>query len=222
MDEKKICFIICSNNKDYLSECQLYIKRLLSPPDYSTEILVVEEATSMTSGYNSAMLQSNAKYKIYLHQDVFITDLYFLFELIDIFKLDSKIGIIGMTGTPKLPASGIMWQGPRYYSQYTIGNLDINQCYNRAVVNTNSILEVDAVDGFLIATQYDIPWRSDIFDGWDFYDISQCYEFKKRDYKIVVPNLKKPMCVHDDDYILNLECYDKYRIVFLNEYINTK
>ena len=31
--------------------------------------------------------------------------------------------------------------------------------------------EVEGVDGLLMATQYDIPWREDLFDGWDFYDL---------------------------------------------------
>ena len=46
--------------------------------------------------------------------------------------------------------------------------------------------QVEAVDGLLIATQYDICWREDLFDGWDYYDVSQCGEFKKKGYRIVV------------------------------------
>ena len=47
--------------------------------------------------------------------------------------------------------------------------------------------EVEAVDGLFIATQYDVKWREDIFDGWDFYDISQSEEFHRAGYKVVVP-----------------------------------
>ena len=32
--------------------------------------------------------------------------------------------------------------------------------------------EVEAVNGSLIATQYDIPWREDILSGWEFYDVA--------------------------------------------------
>ena len=36
---------------------------------------------------------------------------------------------------------------------------------------------VAAADGLLLATQYDIDWREDLFENWHFYDISQCMEF---------------------------------------------
>ena len=45
---------------------------LILPDDYSIEIIVVHNASDMTSGYNAAMLSSDAKYKIYLHHDTFI------------------------------------------------------------------------------------------------------------------------------------------------------
>lgn len=57
--------------------------------------------------------------------------------------------------------------------------------------------EVEAVNGLLIATQYDILWREDVLDGWDFYDISQSLEMKKHGYKVVVPFQKNAWCYHD-------------------------
>ncbi len=64
-----------------------------------------------------------------------------------------------------------------------------------------------------MATQYDILWREDIFDKWDFYDASQCMEFIKRGYRIVVPKQVKPWCVHDCG-ILNLKDYDNEKEKF--------
>lgn len=66
-------------------------------------------------------------------------------------------------------------------------------------------------------TQYDIPWRKDLFCGWDFYDISQCKEFQRAGYDVVVPYMEKPWCIHDDG-ILNLEHYNTDREIFLEEY----
>ena len=72
MNNKKICFIICVNNKQYLSECQYYINNLIVPQGYEIDCITVWDAPSMTSGYNAAMKASDAKYKIYIHQDVFL------------------------------------------------------------------------------------------------------------------------------------------------------
>ncbi|MBQ3971332.1 MAG: glycosyltransferase [Selenomonadaceae bacterium] len=46
-------------------------------------------------------------------------------------------------------------------------------------------------------TQYDVPWRYDLFHGWHFYDISQSMEFRKRGYRIVVPGPYDIWCIHD-------------------------
>lgn len=78
-------------------------------------------------------------------------------------------------------------------------------------------LEVEAVDGLLMATQYDIPWREDLFHKWDFYDISQSFEFLRAGYKVVVPGQDPVWYLHDCGAI-NLENYDEEREKFLGAY----
>ena len=77
-NDRKICFIICSNNQQYLEECLLYLSLLKVPKGYETEVLAIQDASSMTAGYNEGMKASDAKYKVYLHQDTFITEKTFL------------------------------------------------------------------------------------------------------------------------------------------------
>ena len=67
MNAYKICFIMCVNDQLYLNECISYIEHLSLPEGFEREIIPVEGAVSMTSGYNQAMRQSDAKYKVYLH-----------------------------------------------------------------------------------------------------------------------------------------------------------
>lgn len=78
---------------------------------------------------------------------------------------------------------------------------------------------VEGVDGLLMATQYDVPWREDLFDGWDFYDLSQSCEMRKRGYHIIVPVQNHIWFNHDDKIILSLENYNKYRKIFMKEYM---
>ena len=78
MDNKKIAFIICVNNMQYYEECLRYIQELEVPDGYSTDILCIQEADSMTQGYNGGMQASDAKYKVYLHQDTFILNRNFI------------------------------------------------------------------------------------------------------------------------------------------------
>ena len=79
----------------------------------------IEDAASMTSGYNEGMRASGAKYKVYLHQDTFIVNKNFIQDFLDVFMQDETIGMIGMVGAPRLPASGVMWEGPRCGALYT-------------------------------------------------------------------------------------------------------
>lgn len=214
MNTRKICFILCVNKEQYQNEALYYISRLHVPEGYEIEVCTVWEATCMTAGYNEGMRSSDAKYKIYLHQDVFIVNSNFLYELLHIFS-DETIGMIGMVGSPHLPDSGVMWFGER------VGKLISNNGYYSERVAFTDIemeyKEVEAIDGFLMATQYDIPWREDIFKKWDFYDVSQCIEFRKSGYKIVVPRMDEPWVIHDNG-MLNLTAYyeerKKYKEVY--------
>ena len=64
-------------------------------------------------------------------------------------------------------------------------------------------------------------WREKEFDGWDFYDVSQSYEFRKHGYEVIVPNIYIPWCIHDDG-VMNLENYYEERRKFMREYIGEK
>ncbi|WP_051199649.1 glycosyltransferase family protein [Butyrivibrio fibrisolvens] len=108
---RKIAFIICTNNKIQFDECKLYIDKLIVPDGYETELIPIYGAVSMTSGYNSAMAETDARYKIYMHQDVYIINKYFLLNIIDIFNKDDSIGMIGMIGSIHIPPSAVMWLG---------------------------------------------------------------------------------------------------------------
>lgn len=214
MNNQKICFIMCVNNDLYAQESIHYLEHLRVPEGVSREILTVKGAESMTSGYNQAMSQSDAKYKVYIHQDVFIIYQDFISRIMKIFE-NPKIGMMGVVGSRKLDDTAVMWYGER------VGMLHGNSIYQA----TSSIFgkvegeyqEVEAVDGLLLATQYDIPWREDIFKKWDFYDLSQSMEFRKRGYQVVVPHTEKPWCIHDDG-ILDFSNYYTEREVFLKEY----
>lgn len=216
IDEKKIAFISCVNDSLEYEEALNYIESLEIPDGYSIDTIAVQEADSMAEGYQAAMESSNAKYKVYMHQDVFICNKKFIENLIDIFKKEQQVGMIGMVGRKELPERILV------AADWDTGNIHFNGgniCCNH--INNMNYEEVDAVDGLLIATQYDIAWRSDLFDGWDFYDISQCMEFRRKGYKIVVPFQKTAWCDHDNTYS-RLNKYFYYQKIFCNEYQDIK
>lgn len=216
-NHNKICFIICYNDDLFLSECMAYIRALHVPHGFSTDILSVEGAPSMTAGYQYAMTHSDAKYKVYLHQDVFIINPDFLFRMLDVFQADSQIGMLGLVGTTHLPESGIMWENDCRCGACRAGLIIEESTAPYPEPIHGPWQEVEALDGLLLATQYDLPWREDIFTGWDFYDVSQSAEFRLAGYKVVVPHQDTAWVIHDED-ITSSVSYEHWRNVYLKEY----
>lgn len=218
MNTHKFCFIICTNNDIYLEECIHYINHLVVPDGYEIDLITISDAESMTAGYNQGMVSSDAKYKIYMHQDVFILNRYLLFDLLSIFQSDSQIGMIGMVGCKRIPHTGMMWHEERTGNLYT-PQTDITKLNTYKYSLTQDNYEcVSAVDGLFIATCQDLPWDTDNLTGWDFYDIFQSMNFLLNGYKVVVPVQMSPWCIHDDKKVLNLFNYDKYRLIFLETF----
>lgn len=108
MNDHKFAFIICSNHPILLDECLYYINNLVIPEGYSIDVLTIQDAGSMTSAYNEAMTASDAKYKIYMHQDVYLLNRNFLTDLLAIFQSNPRIGLVGMVGYKSIASDGIM------------------------------------------------------------------------------------------------------------------
>ncbi|SKB95425.1 Glycosyltransferase like family protein [Lachnospiraceae bacterium] len=214
MNDNKFAFIICYTDRRLLDECLFYIKSLEVPVNFEIEIITINEAESMAAGYNAAMKSTDAKYKVYLHQDVFIVRKRFLMDCLVIFNSDSQIGAMGLIGCKHIPENASAFD-----------HWDIGACYSSNAVRMIKLVDkfekgmhdAEAIDGMIIVTVVDIPWREDIFDAWDFYDISQSIEIRRRGYRLVVPHQKEPWCIHDCGASKLIQ-YDKYRKIFCKEY----
>lgn len=215
MDEHKICFISCVNNPTQYNRAIQYMKMLKVPEGFRTEFVQITDAASLTSGYNRAMRMTDAKYKVYLHQDVYILYPNFLLETIRLFQDHPELGALGMAGAERLPPHGVWYEGAHRYGKvyglnrnglFTVNFLEVEGAYRKALV----------VDGLLIMTQYDLPWQEEIFDGWHFYDVTQCIEFRKAGYEVGVLGQSLPWCIHD--CVLDFEGYEHYRQLFMKHY----
>ena len=103
----QIAFITCVSDEEEYAECRYYLNRLRIPDGYETDIISVREAPSMAAGYNAGMKSSPAKYKVYLHQDVFIKNQNFISDMLQVFHRDAQIGVLGMIGKRNREMQGI-------------------------------------------------------------------------------------------------------------------
>lgn len=218
VDENKICFIACVNDERLYEESVLYLEQLMVPSGMEVELIAVRGAESMTAGYQEAMEASNARYKIYMHQDVFIVDRNILLTLIDIFRQNKHIGMAGAVGAGDLPKERPVWweSAARYgklYQRKSMEEIQMDVFGEFA----GDFVSAQAVDGVFMATQYDIPWRRDLFKGWHFYDISQSQEFIRHGYGVAIISQQEPWFIHlagrknvDAAYMAEMEIFKKY------------
>ena len=217
-DKNKIAFITCVNNDYWYSECLLYLKHLKLPAGMTAEFIDVRGAKSMTFGYNEGMKKTCAKYKVYLHQDTLVVNKNLAADLLKIFS-DESIGAVGVIGCVNLPKTGVWWDGLR-----TFGRV-LHACEPESVVDSHcqepvgDYQVVESVDGLFIATQYDLNWREDLFDGWHLYDTSLCKEMQRAGYKVIVPNQTQDFwCIHCPKEKPLDPKYRRYQKIFLREY----
>ena len=148
----------------------------------------VEIISCNRTDYNRRMSESASKYKIYLDENTKIVDDSCIEQILRIFKNNPDIGIIGLSGAEVMSTHGIALQSAKRCGKIFIG--DDQQIMSWSEINGDYQI-VDAVDGFFMATQYDIPWNNN-FDDEVFANSAQCVEFRRRGYKSAVLKQEKP------------------------------
>lgn len=146
----KVAFIICYNNTLYMKECMDYISWLSVPEGVEIEIIGITDAESMAAGYNAAMNSSDAKYKVYLHQDVFILNKNFIQDIIDIFENHPDYGMLGVIGSNRIVADAM------YLEQWNIGTTYAWNAFHTVVLLLEevegSVESAEAIDGLIMIT----------------------------------------------------------------------
>lgn len=221
--EKTICFIMAVNDMDTAHEALAFIEALDVPAGMETDVQLVGYAPSMTRAYNEALKRNPTRYKIYLHQDVLILHRRILIEIVDLFRNHPQVGICGLIGARRLPDSGIWWESEALVGQVygtlkgRVEKIDYGDPQGKWE-------PVQALDGFFLATQYDIPWREDLFTGWHFYDLSQCHEFRKQGYDAaVIRQGKTAWCLHDCGFKNSMDsAFERDRQTFVQHYLRNE
>lgn len=204
INEKKFCFIMCVNDYSKMEESIRYINRLIIPDGYEIDLLTIEESDSMAEGYEEAKNSTDAKYKIYLHQDTYVINENILCDLIKIFESDSKIGAVGVMGSEDILGNritkasevfGIVVSQNWRENSYTDGNA-YQERYDNEI--EGKYKEVGCLWGCFIATSVDFKWEKLADNDFSYYSVLLSLEMIKNGYKIVVPNQKYNIwCIHE-------------------------
>jgi hypothetical protein len=193
MNRQKFLFVTNVNDEISYYKCQKHIQNLAIPAGFSIDFLPIRGAKSITEAYNQA-LSDDAKYKIYIHQDTFIINTFFLENILELFRSNPALGLIGIAGCKKLPVEGYWWDGVDLVGKVII---EYNQTFiwGKFREVAEAFEPVEGIDGMLMVTQYDVPWPKRVIDGSHFYDSSHALEFIKRGYLVGVPQQVEPWCI---------------------------
>lgn len=212
MDDKKIAIIVYGTSDRALKGLRRSLQTVKAPKGYSCDI-VFTVAPLKWSAFNFMMDKfKDFKYKIYLDENVEIRFDGFLTELLEIFKSDDKIGLVGCAGAEVLSTHGVSQMSVKRCGKILLGVSNGRLEWGEI---EGLCKEVEAIDSGFMATQYDIHWRDELFKDNSFGDTAQCVEFKRKGYKTVVANQKTPwICVKNN----NGSYQEESRQAFLNEY----
>ena len=187
LNDKEFAIIIHNTDEQACLETINALQEIIVPENFEVDVIPVDGAEKYRA-YNFAMTQTDAKYKIFLDVHISIRQKNILAQILKIFQADEKIGIIGTSGAVQLSTHGICLNSKKRCGKILSSARNVID-WGAAGEN---FCEVEAVDGFFIATQYDLPWRQDIFADNYFGDAAQCLEFRRQGYKSVVANQKNP------------------------------
>ena len=186
MNEKKIA-VIAQCDAGGGSAIRPYIDALDIPNGYEAELIEVRPDGNVADTYQRAMEASDAKYKVYLSAGSILLRLNFFAEMLRVFE-DPAIGIMGLVGTKQLSTTGLLKESP--FLKGRLLYTDDTAVHGESI--EGAMEDVMAVSSDLIATQYDIPWRSDLFHSNCFFAEAQCIEFRRKGYRMVVPQQDAP------------------------------
>ena len=204
-----IAFITPVKDEAQYRICLQYLDALQIPPGYSVERIAVFGGGSMAEVYQKAMEASTARCKIYLHVDTYLVHRGLLPELLNLFRTYPRLGIVGVSGATRLPASVLLsvnnpfhCYGRHWDYRRPGGPSSLLGPANRRRLHfsrfrsfVGDYLPAVAVDGFFMATQYDVPWTNPEF-GFDLYDQVQALEFIKRGLEVGIARQEAIWCVH--------------------------
>lgn len=219
MNQKEILFVIHKQDEAAFQACKTSIEALKVPEGYSSKTAVWEDKDniSLADVYSQLQTPANAKYKIYLDEKIGFINENFIEEILRVFAEDENIGALGLMGAKKMPLS-CRWQDAEqcFGGCYCLDNHGNPYEYTFTAVTDGSYEQVQCLDGILLATQYDVEWRKDMFCDDATGRLAQSMEFIRNGYKIVVPKQKNWWCLYAGSASAAID--GTAREIFMQEY----
>lgn len=176
--EQKICFIIAVTNREMYQRSLATWQELRVPEGMSVQYIAVDISQGQPVGmaYQLAMGKSDAKYKIYIRQEVELAEEGFLEEAVAIFRQHPEYGMAGAAGSIDLPEEAIWYKGS--LAGCICDDHQGKMLGYKFLQGKEAALPVMLLEGGILMTQYDVDWQSPYYDKGELYAASQCLNFR--------------------------------------------
>lgn len=174
-------FIIFYKEEQCLNRCISCINDFEIPQGVSLDVLGVSEGESVSEAYDFAMNESEADYKVYVRENVYIVNRHFLSDMIAYMEANPDVAMAGPVGGEK--------QGR--FIEWTKGKINIVNSV-RADSFAKGEGTADYLLGELLVTRTDISWKTDR-EQW--FDIRHCERLREEGFRLGVFPQSEPWCV---------------------------
>ena len=182
-----LSIVICSKNKEVCDQLVANINLTIGIP---FELEIVTNAESITQAYESGLKRSTKEFCLFLHEDVLFHTQDWGRSLLDHFKRDSSLGLIGLAGSKTHTFVPSAWwdcsendKVIRIIQHKPGGQTeDQNQGFK-----ADKLEEVAVIDGVFMALRKEIGAHFDqTLIGFHGYDLDISLAVQEKGYKVAV------------------------------------
>ena len=199
MNEKGIAILVWKRNEEHYANCIEGLRNLQYPAGCEVQVYTLTEQDVFTKQCNSVLAETDAKYKIYLSDEILITAPTFVQDMLNIFA-DRTIGMIGFFGSAEMPLSANIMDAPHKYGSVLMPVSGALEEMRFGEGTAEAVADVRAILPSLFVTQYDVPWDAN-YTGQYYAVQAQCRNFTRRGYRVVVPIVETPFCGYQSEEI---------------------
>lgn len=201
-NEKKFAFLVRKSNEALYDSCLKSLQSLRLPAGYEAELFTLTAEAPYAAQANRALALSDAKYKIYINDDLRLVYAHLLADLPAIFENES-IGMVGALGSRSLPTDGnVLGADDKQGAVYVPAKTRLSELRfgEGAGASAQEAVPVRFVLPSFFATQEDLPWDESCETQY-YAVLAQCRGFEKAGRRIVVPLPQSIWCAYQSQNI---------------------
>ena len=192
--EKEVAFFVRKSDEALYRACLESLQALHLPAEYEAELFTLTAESPYAAQANKALTLSDAKYKIYINDDVRLVRSQLIEELLTVFK-DASIGMVGVLGSQSLPRDGNVME-----SDYKRGVVYVPTGRELSEMRFGEVSEEETADVRFVlpsffATQMDLPWDEE-YETQYYALLAQCRSFEEIGSRIVTSLAKEVWCAY--------------------------